>query len=382
MKKIIFRNLVVGTALIAVLLGVGGCVSGINAAGWSGGTVSGDTLYVGTRNGQLASVNITDGSRILSQQVKMTSSSGYLSCACGSSSVPVAIYGNPVVAGDLAYFAGYDGKIYSVFTNSVNGTVRVFFPSAGSPSLKPIVGGIAYNNGAIYFGDSEGYVYALDAVKGDKLWRVAPEGKKKNQKIWATPAVVDNTLYIGLFDNKLYALNVSDGSEKWEFTTKGPIMAAPVINNGTLYIGSCDRNFYALNPADGKEKWHISGTKFFWTEPVIIDNTIYIGNLDGNVYIINAETGAQITKVNLKWDLASRPVRVNNLVIFANIKGVVYSLDTATNQTTQLADFKMDINSALAVADGIINIQTPNLMLQRINASTGALLPAISLKGT
>jgi eukaryotic-like serine/threonine-protein kinase len=381
MKKNIIKIITVVAVMLAVVLGAGGCVSGINPAGWSGGTVSGDMLYLGTRTGQLAAVNLTDGSRVLSQQVKMTVNSGYLSCACGSSSSPVAIYGNPVVAGDFAYFAGYDGKIYNVFTNSINGSIKVFFPSAGSPSLKPLVGGLAYSSGVLYFGDPEGYVYALDAVKGDKLWRVAPEGKKKNQKIWAAPAVVDNTLYIGSFDNKLYALNTSDGSKKWEFGVKGPIMAAPVIYNGTLYVGSLDRNFYALNPADGKEKWHVTGTKFFWTEPVIVNNTVYIGNTDGNVYVLNADTGSIIATVNLKGSLASRPVVVNTSVIFATIKGVVYSLDTATNQATELYNFKKDINSALAVADGVVYVQTPDFALQRINASTGALLPAISLKG-
>ena len=380
MKKSIIKILLVVTVMLTVGLGISGCISGITAAGWSGGTVSGNTLYVGTRYGQLAAVNLTDGSRVFSQQVKMASTSSYLSCACGTSSAPVAIYGNPVSAGDLVYFAGYNGKIYAYYTNSLNGTDAWEYPR-GADLLKPFVGGIAYSNGVLYIGDSNGKVYALDAVKGVEIWSVAPEGKKSNEKIWSTPAVSGNTLYIGSFDKKMYALNTADGSKKWEFTTNGPIMATPVINNGTLFFGSLDRNLYALNAADGKEKWHVMAKNWFWTEPVIVNNTVYVGSLDGYIYVLNADTGAQIAAVNLKNPLASQPVVVDTSIIFATTKGVVYSLDTATNQAAQLADFKMAIDGALAAANGIVYFQTPDFALQRVNVASGSVLPAISLRG-
>ena len=43
---------------------------------------------------------------------------------------------------------------------------------------------------------------------------------------------------------------------KWKYTLSGLIDASPAIAaDGTIYIGSWDNNVYALNPADGSLKW-------------------------------------------------------------------------------------------------------------------------------
>ena len=74
-------------------------------------------------------------------------------------------------------------------------------------------------------------------------------------KVWGTPYISGDTLYIGSFDKKLYALSSADGSTKWEFKTEGAIVATPLVYDNTVYIGSFDRHLYALDPADGSLRW-------------------------------------------------------------------------------------------------------------------------------
>lgn len=66
--------------------------------------------------------------------------------------------------------------------------------------------------------------------------------------IYSSPAIGrDGTIYVGSFDNNLYAIN-TDGTLKWKFTTGGDIYSSPAIGkDGTIYVGSLDDNLYAIN---------------------------------------------------------------------------------------------------------------------------------------
>lgn len=216
--------------LLLILLLVGltivGC-AGITSAprGGSGGTIADSTLFLSptlkqaggfgcaapSGQGKLVAVNTSDGSRQWEAPLETSTPAGG-GFGCAPAVTPAAIYGSPLVAGDLVYVGGYNGKIYAI--NSASGALRWVYPREGS--LKPIVSGVVAAPGKIYFGCSDGKVYALDAATGDKQWEFATGGK-----IWSTPAIDDQTLYIGSFDKKLYALSASDGSKQWEFEAEG-----------------------------------------------------------------------------------------------------------------------------------------------------------------
>ncbi|MEF8836175.1 MAG: PQQ-binding-like beta-propeller repeat protein, partial [Candidatus Thermoplasmatota archaeon] len=66
-----------------------------------------------------------------------------------------------------------------------------------------------------------------------------------------------------------------DGTEEWNFTTGNSVYSSPAIDSdGTIYVGSYDNNLYALNP-DGTEKWSFSTGGSVYSSPAIgSDGTI------------------------------------------------------------------------------------------------------------
>jgi outer membrane protein assembly factor BamB len=364
---------VITTGLVAI-----GCVSGLTPIGWSGGTVSGGNLYVGSNEGRLVAINLADESRQWAETLKPVTQPGLFGCAptagggCGTASPRVAIYGTPVVAGDLVYIAGYNGKIYAYNISNIS-SMRWVYPREGN--LKPFVGGLVEAQGKLFIGGSDGKVYAFDAANGDKLWEFAT-----GEKIWGTPAIDGNTLYIGSFDKKLYAISAADGSKKWEFVTEGAIIATPLVYNGTIYIGSFDRSLYAVNAADGKLKWKFTGKNWFWAQPVVFNDTIYAGCLDGNIYVLKAGSGEKVKEFELKSPVASTPVIMGSNIILAVRDGMVYSIATGSQEIKQIADTKTEIDGPLTAYEGIVYIHTQQMELLRINAASGALLSPVSLK--
>jgi outer membrane protein assembly factor BamB len=376
-----FNKMKIGliTLLAVIILTIGliglSCVSGIAPIGWSGGTVANGVLYVGSNEGRLTAINLTDDSRQWAEALKAQAQGGLFGCSsalsCGGGTSSVQIYGTPVVSDNLVYIAGYNGKIYAY--NTSNLATRWVFPR--DSYLEPFVGGIVVAQGKLFIGCSDGKIYAMDALTGDKLGEY-----KTGDKIWGTGAADENTLYIGSFDKNLYALNIADMSLKWKYTTQGSVISTPLINNGIVYFGSFDKNLYAVNTADGTLKWKFTGQKWFWAQPQIVNGTMYAGSLDSYVYVLNADTGVKIADFNLGSAVASTPVVSGNYIVFASHNGLVFKIDLNTREIKQIANVKLNVDGPLTANEGIIYVHPQTIILERINIDTGAVLPTINLQ--
>lgn len=355
-------------------LAASGCIGGLQPIGWSGGVVADETVFLGSVEGRLVAVSIADGARQWSEPLQASGSTGGFGCA--ASPAGVAIYGTPVVAGDLVYIAGYNGKIYAFDSSSLQ--KRWVYPPEGN--LQPIVSGPVVALGKVYFGGSDGKVYALDADTGVEAWEPFQTGSK----IWSTPVIDDGTVYISSFDKKIYALDANTGEKKWETAeVGGAIASTPLIYSNTVYFGSFDRYLYAVDATDGSLKWksEVEAGSWFWAKPIIYNNTVYAPSLDGKVYILDAESGHELVGViDLGNPVSSSPVLVDGSIIIASEEGRVYSLDTTNNQVKPLADVKEKVDAPLWASNGVVYIHTQeHEILYALNAQTGAELWNISL---
>lgn len=119
-------------------------------------------------------------------------------------------------------------------------------------------------------------------------------GATNNQKwafqtggaVYSSPAIgEDDTIYVGSYDHKLYALDGSTGNKKWAFETGNSIWSSPAIGvDGTVYIGSTDYKVYAVDGVTGTEKWQYTTGDWVASSPAIgADDTVYIGGYDNKV---------------------------------------------------------------------------------------------------
>ncbi len=383
-KAMLSRIMLLLVLLVAGLV-VTGCVQPRGQPkGWSGVAVADGVLFVGSMEGKLVSVDISTHSRLWADVSLETAKTGG-GFGCAAPSTAVAIYGTPAVSEDLVYVAGYNGRIYAV--NSKKGKEEWQYPPRGEPYLKPIVGGVVVAGGKVIFGASDGKVYAVDAASGVEAWG---EPFETGDKIWSTPAIEGDTVYVSSFDRKLYALNIADGNKRWEFETGGAIATTPLLYNNTVYFGSFDRHVYAVDAANGKQIWKFplldesenNPQNWFWAKAVAHNSTIYAPSLDGKVYILDARTGREVVDaVDLGSPISSSPVLVNSSVIIASEEGKIYSLDTKTNQLTPLAELeKEEIRAPLSASKEVVFVHTQkDETLYALNAQTGVTLWKITL---
>lgn len=386
LKKIrpIYKIAILVIVLFAMVIALPGCAAtrGAVARGWAGGVVTDGIIYTASMEGNLVTINATDWRTLNTTPLETQEpSSGFLSCAQVSSAV--AIYSSPITADDLVYVGGYNGKVYAFSRDEMRNEPRWVYPRQDTVG-GPIIGGIIYNQGKLYFGSANNKVFALDAADGYKEWETdLPDN------VWSTPVILNDTLYIGCFDKKFYALSITDGTIKWEYETEGAIVSTPVVDGNTVYFSSFDRYLYALNAATGSLKWKYQAENWFWATPILYDGTIYAPCLDGKVYLIDTNNGQKEDEYNFENPISSSPVIVDDVFLVAtqqDKKGeirnsVLHYINVKDGSHGELFTFSKDENvfAPLVASNGKVYIQTSLNELHEIDAKTGAKRQPIEL---
>ena len=356
-RKSPLGKIVLSILLLSVVLLAVGC-SRAPTTGWSGPIVSDDVLYVGSIEGKVIALNLSNvtGSQppIKWEQEFETSKSGSL-FACGAQmSTPMSTYGVPAIGEDKIYVGGYDGTLYSI---RIDDRSMSKFDTDSA-----IVGSPKVADGLVFVGNSDGELYALDLQLALR-WRFETE-----DKIWSTPAVDNRVVYIGSADHNLYAINIDTGTEIWHFEAQGAILSTPLVVDETVYIGSCDNKFYAVDAATGNEKWAFEAENWFWTKALFYEDEIWVGCLDHKVYALDAETGRENWTFETEGMVQSPPVLIDDVIIIGSgsekgeQRGRLYKIDPQAKSSRILYSFDAPVLAPL-YADydkGIVYVHAQN----------------------
>ena len=102
----------------------------------------------------------------------------------------------------------------------------------------------------------------------------------------SSPAVVGGVVYVGSYDDDVYALNAATGAKLWSYTTGNVVESSPAVAGGVVYVGSIDGNVYALNAATGAKLWAYATGGDVFSSPAVAGGVVYVGSIDGNVYAL------------------------------------------------------------------------------------------------
>ena len=95
--------------------------------------------------------------------------------------------------------------------------------------------------------------------------------------------MVNGIVYVGSFDDKVYALNASTGATVWTATTGGQVFSSPAVANGIVYVGSDDGNVYTLSATTGARIWTATPIGAMESSPAVANGIVYVGSDDGKV---------------------------------------------------------------------------------------------------
>jgi len=219
---------------------------------------------------------------------------------------------------------------------------------------------------------SPGHQFSSISLIGKQKWKLVT-----NDAIYSSAAIgPDETIYIGGYDKKLYAVK-PNGKIYWAYPTEEGIFASPVVDpeEETIYIGSTDSYVYALD-FQGNKKWRtLLGDKILSTAAIGLDGSVYIGCNDTCLYALNPANGEKIWSTHLT-DIVSSPVIGPDGTIyvgagsFTKNTGLFYALnpeDGSIKWTTAIC-----ILSRPAIGDdGIIYAGSVDAKIYALHPDTG-----------
>ena len=159
-----------------------------------------------------------------------------------------------------------------------------------------------YDSSGTRWNRGETVLNASNVSKLHEKWRYLTTGD-----VYATPAVVDNTVYFGDSSGVFYALT-SHGQLVWKTKVSGPITASALVTNTMVIFGDQAGYIYGLDRANGSLNWHVhpnpSTIAQIWSSPTWLGTNIVIGigsssdlaskapGFSGSVVRIDPDTGA------------------------------------------------------------------------------------------
>jgi outer membrane protein assembly factor BamB len=192
-------------------------------------------------------------------------------------------------ANSTVYFGSSDGNMYAV--NASSGKLKWAFKTKSLIHTTPTL-----YNGKLYFGSWDTYFYALDANTGKQLWKFKTGDHPVIhllEGIQGSAACSDGMVYFGARDSYLYALNANTGKMVWKYSANGSwILTSPAIQNGVVYTTTSDTYiFAALDAKTGKQKFSYKGNGYLYSSPAIARNTAYFGDFTGKLSAVNLKSG-------------------------------------------------------------------------------------------
>jgi len=380
-------------------LSTSGCVSSAKPQGYSGVISHGGILYLGSMDGKIMAVNPS----ARNQGLSFPSSNGEWSFAitmpsksilsCGSSSVPVSLYGTPVAVDGSVCIGTYSGKV--LMLNPSARSQNLSFPHTRSGEwiyprtddvIGPIVGSPVAVNDTIYVCSSDGRVYALDITYGDEKWKSDP----LDDKLWTTPVAKGEAIYVSTFDGYIYALSAKDGSLlPWVFEAETGFVSSPVLYEDTVFVGSFDSKLYAIKIGDDKPLWEFLGGNWFWAAPVVNDRIVYAGCLDGKVYALDAERGKELWEFDAGGRIVSSPILVDDSLVVATEPGNVFVVNLKTGSGVGIKNpddsqngkslIDARIQSSLCGLDSIVYIRAQDNCLYAVDVAKREIKPKFPL---
>jgi len=163
------------------------------------------------------------------------------------------------------------------------------------------------------------------------------------------------------------------GTQKWAFSTDGPIHSSPAVADGTVYVGSRDSKLYALDAVTGAKRWEYETDSWVESSPVIVNGIVYFGSNDGSLYALDARSGEKLWDFKTSYPVMSVPAVAEGIVYFGGDDYYVYALDA--EQGTKLWDFKTDgyVTSSPSVANGIVYSGSGGQFFYALDALSGRL---------
>ncbi|WP_169786234.1 PQQ-binding-like beta-propeller repeat protein [Streptomyces yerevanensis] len=188
-------------------------------------------------------------------------------------------------------------------------------------------------------------------------------------------------VYAGSKDGSMYALDAETGKRRWAFPTGNGVYTCPAVAGGLAYFGSADYHLYAVDVKTGDQRWKFSAGGEINSSPVVAGGVVYAGSDDGRLYAVDADSGDRKWAFAAEGRIRSSPVVAWGKVFVGSEDSRLYGIDAATGERAWAFDTDGDVKSSPAIADRVVYAGSYDGNLYAVNCDTGERLWTFATRG-
>jgi len=178
-----------------------------------------------------------------------------------------------------------------------------------------------FSQGILYIGSYDNNLYALNAGDGKFHWKFPTDGG-----IVTRPAFYEGNLYFGSEDKRLHVVSVRGGKVVWTYYTDGPIRSSPCIAEGHIFFGSDDHFIHAVNLNTGRMAWRFETADAVRATPFVVQDLVYTGCESGDYYAVDFR-GDLKWRFHAKRAITASTVGTGQALYFSSMDSTLYALD-------------------------------------------------------
>ncbi len=179
----------------------------------------------------------------------------------------------------------------------------------------------AISDGIVYIGAYDNNLYALTAEKGEFVWKYPA-----NDGIAASPHVYKDAVLAASIDGFLYSVNKNSGRLNWRFETGNSIYSSPRADFEHVFFGSDDSYLYAVSTTNGRKVWQVDAHGIVRSSPFVGDDRIFFGTEGGYLFCLDL-SGKVKWQFQAKRAITSSPDVGEDMVFVGSMDAAVYGID-------------------------------------------------------
>jgi serine/threonine protein kinase len=227
--------------------------------------------------------------------------------------------GSPTVANGVVYIGSYDHNLYAI--NAAKGNFLWKYPTEGGIVSKPVL-----DDANIYFGSEDRRLHVISARLGQISWTYYSNGP-----IRSSPHLAEGHVFFGSDDGFLHAVNTYSGRRAWQIDAGAPVRSTPLVDHDQVYFGAESGDFFCAD-FKGKIRWRFKAKRAITSSPVIINGVLFFGSVDATFYAVDAKTGWVIWRYRLGKASISSPCSAEELIFTGAADGQIYAIDTRSSK--------------------------------------------------
>ncbi|MFQ5430262.1 MAG: PQQ-binding-like beta-propeller repeat protein [Phycisphaerae bacterium] len=226
-----------------------------------------------------------------------------------------------VRAADWPMFRG-NARLTGVAEGTLPARLEVLwrFETDGS---EPVTSSAAIARGLVFFGSEGGDFYALDLSDGTRRWRYSTG----EAAIQSSPAVAGGLVFFGDENGVFHALEAATGKQRWSFTTGAEIISSANPVGDRVVFGSYDGNVYCLAARDGALRWRFETSAQVHATPAVADGRVFVAGCDGQLHIIGLDDGTETAALDVGARAAASPAVQGDRVFLGTLGNRVLCVD-------------------------------------------------------